>query len=137
MPADLAGSLHQLLPVPVRQLATALALAWMVDISMVLLGCCWFCFRRRHSSTVDSSRCSDTAEDIQKPSKAGKDAGEDEARLRLQLMPSPSRLRRSSEPLAAAKAAEDETSPRSQGEPEPESSLELLGPDGTMEPFQE
>jgi len=136
VPADVGGSFRQLLPVPFQQMATTWAFAWIVGTPLVLLGC-WFCFRRRRSSTVDSSRCSDDAEEIRKPSKAGKGAGEAEARLMLQLMPSPSRVRKSSERPAAGKAAVDETSPQSEGEPEPESSLELLGPDGTMEPFQE
>jgi len=137
VPAEVGGSLHQLLPVPSEQLATALALACIVDLLLLLLGC-WFCLRRRRSNTVDSSRCSDEAEEIQKPSKAGKDAGEDEARLLLQLLPSPNRLRRPSELHAAGdEAAEGGASPRSQGEPEPESSLELMGPDGAMEPFQD
>jgi hypothetical protein len=122
-----------------------LALAWIVDLLLVFPVCftCWFCWRRRHGSTVDSSRCSDDAEEIQRAGKAGKDTDGDAARSMLQLMPSPSRRRRPSGVSATDKLVEDETTPRSQeasmsrGEPEPESSLEQAGPDGTMGPFEE
>ena len=149
--ADKGGSWFQLMPAPFQQMATIIALAWIVDLLLVLPICfgCWFYLRHPHRRAMDSSRCSDDSEEIQKCGKAGKDADDEDARPMLQFLPSPSRRRKPAgvssmhKLVEAAIGREDETTPRSQeasvswGEPEPESSLELLGTNSAMEPFDE
>mmetsp|Transcript_23401 Transcript_23401/g.44887 ORF Transcript_23401/g.44887 Transcript_23401/m.44887 type:complete len:506 (+) Transcript_23401:37-1554(+) len=127
-----------------KLVAGSLALAWIIDLLLVLPVCfgCWLCLRRRHISIEEIQQAS-------KAAKAGEVADEDTAKSMLRSVPSPSRQRMHSQVSAtdkvveAASGCEDEATPRSQeasvsrGEPEPESSLELLGTNSAMEPFDE
>mmetsp|Transcript_59572 Transcript_59572/g.118070 ORF Transcript_59572/g.118070 Transcript_59572/m.118070 type:complete len:262 (-) Transcript_59572:125-910(-) len=84
-----------------KLVAGSLALAWIIDLLLVLPVCfgCWLCLRRRHISIEEIQQAS-------KAAKVGKVADKDTAKSMLQSVPSPSRQRTQSQLFATDKVVE-------------------------------